>query len=300
MLQRDNLISDYKTTQRRCVSVPSSMRLNIGRDKVQDEEIAQFVSGYFSDLLADSGATPDEETVASAATDLSKSQYPWTLKCATKVVMPKVQQVVPLIPHGYPIEPIMAFYTQPREKGDLHDQAEAYEPEELKMNTKAKVTPGCYVQQSPPSGRLHHKWRKRLVQFRWESQELIMSVKQAMECCTFVHGVEVLMEKNTLTIDAYSRPEYFECMGQALSKAKQALLDSAEKSQNVYVMGYCSSPFMRTPSGFFARLGFMSCAREACWETFYYGCCGNIDTCKRQHPFLQMHVYINVKFEAEF
>lgn len=290
-----------KPKQRRCESVPSSVRLNNGRDKATDQEIAQLVKGCFSDASTDPGATSDEESVDSAPTNLSTSQNTWAPECATQVEMPQGQQVMLVTPQDYSVEPVMTFYTQPVEKAKLNSQAEAYEPKVTRLNTEAKVfTPGCCLRQKPPGTKLNANARKRCARFRWQCQEVIMAAKEALERCGFVQSVEVLTEKSNWTVDAYVRPEYFQCKEQALSKAKQALLDSAENSQGVYVMGYRSKPFMTTPDGFFVLLGVMTCIKEACWESFCYGYCGNEDTCTMQHPVYQVPVYINIKFEAGY
>lgn len=273
-----------KPEQRRCVSVPRSVRLNIGRDKVLDEEISQLVKGYFADILVDWEAASKEDSGHSAPTAHLKSPNSWAPEYATQVEVPQGQQVMFAPPHDHPIEPIMDFYTQPFEKTELNYQAEAYEPKVIKFN-------------SEPKGKLCPRWRKRSVQFYYQCKEVLLAMKEAMEQLSFVQGVEVVIEKSKATVDAYIRPEYFDqCKEAALFKAKQALLDSAEKTKNIYSIGYLSTPFTTTPDGFFALLGYMVCIQEACWDTFCYGYCRKGDACKLQHPPFLRTAYINIKF----
>merc|ERR550537_1292725 len=60
----------------------------------------------------------------------------------------------------------------------------------------------------------------------------------------------------------------------ALSMAKQALLDAASRSANIYVLGYKARPFTQTATGFEATLAKMPIEEESvCWTTFEEGHC---------------------------
>lgn len=164
-----------------------------------------------------------------------------------------------------------------------------------KLSTDAKAfTPGCCLQR-PPGTKLNANARKRCARFRWQCQQVVLAAKEVLTTCLFMQSVEFVTAKSNLSVNAYIRPEYFQSKEQALTKAKQALLNSAENSDGVYVLGYRSKPFLTTPEGFFTMLGVMTCMKEACWDTFCYGSCRNEGRCNLQHPVYQVPVYVNVQ-----
>jgi hypothetical protein len=83
---------------------------------------------------------------------------------------------------------------------------------------------------------------------------------------------------------------------QVLTQAKQALLEAANHSKSVYVMGYCSpNPFTMVSQGFEATLGAMENAGQACWHLFKKGFCRHDADCCKQHPTHKVPVRVLVE-----
>jgi hypothetical protein len=81
-----------------------------------------------------------------------------------------------------------------------------------------------------------------------------------------------------------------------MTLAKEALLEAAELSRCIYVMGYCSpKPFMPQPQGFEATLGVMESQKQACWHVFKKGFCQHGDDCCKQHPASQFKVHVVIE-----
>lgn len=89
-----------------------------------------------------------------------------------------------------------------------------------------------------------------------------------------------------------------------LGVAQGALLDATANSQNVYVLGYASQPFvMLHDHGFKAVLCGMpaSVQHSSCWDSYQYGGCPRPSTCRWSHPAQMDMTDIHVILEqAEF
>jgi len=272
--------------QRRCASVPKSTRLNKGIVDSVDENVpesqktsqrppAAIVSfGSLCDVSTDPGSMSDEESVASVFTRTSTSTLPGNPE--TPTVHQRQHMVLDASPQtlgGQPVRPA------------------------TKLSTEAKqFTPGCCMQPKPYRTNCQRKKdRKSRMRWRWKCQQVVLAVKEVLTACLFVQSVELVEEKYNFSVNAVIRPECFQSKEQALAYAMQALLDSAEKSIEVWVLGYQSMPFLVTSDGFFAKLGAMGSLEEPCWDTFCHGCCANEGTCSLQHPLFQVPVYVNVR-----
>jgi hypothetical protein len=68
--------------------------------------------------------------------------------------------------------------------------------------------------------------------------------------------------------------------------AKASLLETAARSQRVYVLGYEATPFVDDTFdvGFSGTLAIASWQDYTCWETFRWGYCPRGCTCRWQHP----------------
>jgi hypothetical protein len=82
-----------------------------------------------------------------------------------------------------------------------------------------------------------------------------------------------------------------------LTLAKQALLDAAEKSQNVYILGYKKSPFESKVAGlgFSVQLAIVEDETSACWDLLETGTCHRGCSCRWQHPTWQMPLTVLIK-----
>eukprot|EP00933_Yihiella_yeosuensis_P062512 TRINITY_DN65476_c0_g1_i1.p1 TRINITY_DN65476_c0_g1~~TRINITY_DN65476_c0_g1_i1.p1 ORF type:complete len:300 (-),score=70.18 TRINITY_DN65476_c0_g1_i1:195-1094(-) len=72
-----------------------------------------------------------------------------------------------------------------------------------------------------------------------------------------------------------------------LTVAKEAALQAAADSEATYVLGYGHQPFMTSPMGFSALLGYVADHSQACWDTLKYGSCYYGANCHWKHPDLR-------------
>lgn len=71
------------------------------------------------------------------------------------------------------------------------------------------------------------------------------------------------------------------------SLVKDTLLNSAEQSENTYVLGYGAQPFNKLDEfSFSANIAYVPVAHRstACWDTYEKGCCRWRSTCHWDHP----------------
>jgi len=98
------------------------------------------------------------------------------------------------------------------------------------------------------------------------------------------------------TVTAYVQPEALKVYrSQLFEHAQQALLQGAQASGGVYVLGYASSPFSPMPLGFGAALAEMQDAETACWNSFAHGFCDSPGVCQREHPRRRVGVHVVLK-----
>lgn len=83
---------------------------------------------------------------------------------------------------------------------------------------------------------------------------------------------------------------------QVLAFARKALLDTADPSKSIYIIGFRSkSAFISTESGFDLTYGAMRDANAACWQLFKKGFCRYGDTCRREHSVWEMPVRVLIE-----
>lgn len=98
----------------------------------------------------------------------------------------------------------------------------------------------------------------------------------------------------TLTIKPHGADEWQ--TDSLMTFAKEALLEAAANSRNIYVMGYCApKPFTMRAQGFQATLGAMENATAACWHYYKKGFCRHGDKCRTQHPDIQVPVQVLIE-----
>lgn len=126
---------------------------------------------------------------------------------------------------------------------------------------------------------------------QWEVQHVLSSVNHLLIAAPGVTGVEVDVGRRgtlaTISIELDSSSCPSTRRDQIVRLAKSLLLDSAETSQSVYVLGYDAVPFQDvSESVFAATLASMpyGCESIACWETYQTGTCPRGKTCKWRHP----------------
>jgi len=93
-----------------------------------------------------------------------------------------------------------------------------------------------------------------------------------------------------------------QCMERSLTAVKQSLLSWAETSaSNIYVLGYCSKPFLPLADGhgFIATLSPINSNRkdvDTCWEAYKWGSCSR-SPCRWKHPSRLVPVKMRVDIE---
>lgn len=80
-----------------------------------------------------------------------------------------------------------------------------------------------------------------------------------------------------------------------LTVVKNALMEAAQLSQNVYIMGTGAKPFISKSQGFTTMLGEMADRTQACWDLYMKGCCWRGDACRWRHPQCLMPVNVVLK-----
>lgn len=80
-----------------------------------------------------------------------------------------------------------------------------------------------------------------------------------------------------------------------LHSAKEALLQGAQRSENVYVLGYRACPIVQTPFGFTAFLCEVKDDNAVCWDLLSTGCCRRGRRCHWAHPERRARVSVIVK-----
>merc|ERR1712107_117493 len=76
----------------------------------------------------------------------------------------------------------------------------------------------------------------------------------------------------------------------SLPLTQQAMLCAAEKSKNLYIVGYKRNPFlaMRGGLGFSAQLALVEDETHAFWDLLETGMCSRGCNCRWQHPSWQV------------
>jgi hypothetical protein len=78
--------------------------------------------------------------------------------------------------------------------------------------------------------------------------------------------------------------------------AQNSLLQEAEESECIYLLGSRRVPFQRTPMGFFASLGSMRSTKKACWDVYNTGVCPRGCQCLWEHPAYVSTVDVTIDF----
>lgn len=98
------------------------------------------------------------------------------------------------------------------------------------------------------------------------------------------------------TVTAYVKPRQLKLQEEGLKEiAQQAVLDAAENSDIVHVLGHRTQPFASTPLGFRCVLATMPDPDRACWASYSRGFCRSPASCRFQHPKDQAEIQMILK-----
>lgn len=142
--------------------------------------------------------------------------------------------------------------------------------------------------------------------FKHQVADIVTSVSARLGECHFTEKVEVLKneasslddEERRWTISVTVQEESISQKEYLLNLAKNSLFKASNDSQNVYIMGYASNPFMTTSNGFITMLGDMQDEQNACWPLYSKGVCRRVCSCDWQHPECLMPINIVIKTRA--
>jgi len=131
--------------------------------------------------------------------------------------------------------------------------------------------------------------------------QVIHALKMALCCCSQVTRVRI--ENGSMGFATYmyvtlQNLAHHAC--EMFGVAQQSLLDASATSQNIYVLGYASQPFVRLHGySFKAILSAMpvSLHDRVCWDSYQYGCCPRPSTCRWSHPTQMDMTEVHVIFE---
>lgn len=121
-----------------------------------------------------------------------------------------------------------------------------------------------------------------------EVMTVVSSAVEALTKCEGILGVQVHdggMGGTTMIVgkSVHAQPE----AAWVFSKVKDALLVSAEQSENTYVLGYGAQPFNHLDNlSFSTNIASVPAAHQdsACWETYEKGYCPRCASCRWDHP----------------
>lgn len=173
------------------------------------------------------------------------------------------------------------------------------------LNSKARAwqpyaAPGPQLLLLPPGGVMPHfvqpsapplqpmrpdKLNTIVAKFNSQASCAVSLVKAALEgfsCVVDVQIVEEGVECWAFTIKV--RAEDMQRTEYVLTLAKEALLENAEKTPCVKVVGHRLAPFLPFPHGFVATLGFVQDESKACYDAYGRGFCRRGCSCRWQHP----------------
>lgn len=87
-----------------------------------------------------------------------------------------------------------------------------------------------------------------------------------------------------------------------LAEVKETILQSADVSKSIYVMGYALMPFTETENGFSAMLGGVGAyfgqtkyEEGYCWDMITKGFCCDEGMCCREHPATMLPIYVEIR-----
>lgn len=176
-------------------------------------------------------------------------------------------------------------------------------PTKSRLSSSAKAFKPRGLQQMTPQVAAGHA-QASLVTAVWMSQgqtsffvqrcgNVIDNLRMTLISTRHVNGVEVRMGEQCWSV-AVQLPKGV-VPDETLNAAKKSLLEGAENSENIYVLGYNSAPFVSTPFGFSAFLCDVKDNAAACWDMYSTGYCRRCKRCPWEHPEQQARVSVIIK-----
>ena len=97
----------------------------------------------------------------------------------------------------------------------------------------------------------------------------------------------------------YCLPQHESYAQILVSQAKMGLVDAADNSDDVFVMGQDANTFMLTHGqvAISVQLALVKDKKKACWDVLTKGFCPRGSACRWQHPVWKAPVSITIAFE---
>lgn len=118
-----------------------------------------------------------------------------------------------------------------------------------------------------------------------EIREGAETLRQAVMATGLAVSCEIVSDKNGgFEILAIATQD--QALEGVLTMAKHTLLQWAESSSSIYVLGYCHRPFVPLLDGigFVATMSLMEDTSCCCWDAYKWGYCKRGQQCRWQHP----------------
>lgn len=138
--------------------------------------------------------------------------------------------------------------------------------------------------------------------FQSQFQDLFKTAEQELSQIKLVKSAKSveasgLWGKGVTIVGTMCPKDAIKGKAEVLKSMQQVLLQSAEKSKSIYVMGYELMPFTPTEHGFAAMLAGIRNTDFACGELLTQGFCQHGARCARQHPSCMVPIYIEIEQE---
>jgi hypothetical protein len=129
--------------------------------------------------------------------------------------------------------------------------------------------------QNPPS--IHS------TRFGKQAADVVAKIEIAALSSEWDVEVSIAKSSNGFNVAVMMADEDVAHWDELAAEVKETLLQAAQESTNLYVLGYANNAFRSTPRGFVATLGEMQDPAWACWDIYAMGCCQYGNACHRQH-----------------
>lgn len=128
--------------------------------------------------------------------------------------------------------------------------------------------------------------------------EVVAAGLQALRSSEHVESAEVQEVGNGWSLTCAVLPSNMQHFQETVDLVGKALLEAAEGSENVYVVGYEKMPFIGfvDRQGFSAQLALVRDEAAACWDLLAGGYCRRGTACRWQHPSWQVNIEVTADF----
>jgi hypothetical protein len=141
---------------------------------------------------------------------------------------------------------------------------------------RAAYTSTANAWQNPPS--IHS------TRFGKQAADVVAKIEIAALSSEWDVEVSITKSSNGFNVAVMMEDEDVAHWDELAAEVKETLLQGAQESTNLYVLGYANNAFQSTTRGFVATLGEMQDPAWACWDIYAMGCCQYGNACDRQHP----------------